>query len=694
MRAVRWVPAIVVAAAAAWLVLSALVLDAPQGAGTGSSGPVATTAAPRLTTPPAATPGRPAEAQVGAYLGPPYDTNVVVGPTASESQDKTWFNDGAWWSTLISQETGWLQIHRLDWAAQRWIDTGVFVDERANVNPDALWDGEHLYVASAGRRHAVSHAARVVRFSYDAADQAYVLDIDFPVRVTDSGVGELVIAKTGDGDLWMSYIAQLRVYVTHSSDAGLTWSSPFTPPLAELGVAADQAAMASGGGGVVLAWTNVREDALHLAIHENDAPDETWEVHSTAVEGLVYGEDELSIRVGSEEAGGSVFAAVRTSIAQAPNRNSDAAQIVLARFDQDGSWSQYVFGRVRDAHDAAIIALDESRDRVYVFAETGGEIYFKDGSISDTSFPSGLGTLMIESREEPSESAAGSVPSVQASHDPENSPVDDVAAPPTVDDPSTTKQHISELGELVLIASDNVIGRYAHAAMTMTGAEPPPVSGGNLGSPPPALPGESAAGAPIFLVRDTFAPFPPGSADATDWVTRPGLGDFLSVAEVTADDPSLRLRPSATGDGVRACKTFAPIMTGVVTARSNVRIQGLPESDATIVGLRWDGAEVAAARFGSTGTFRYFEGDVRIRSQVPYQPAVWYSSVMTLNLATQTYDWEIRPLDVDSPVFSISGLPLRAPAAGLDQICVEGASGLTGVELYVDDVVIELQRSE
>ena len=89
-------------------------------------------------------------AQVG-YIAFGYGTSVSA-PTAKEVQSKLWFNDGSWWGTLYNTTAKAFQIHRFDWPAQTWINTGVTVDSRVTTRHDALSDGNQLYVARGHQR--------------------------------------------------------------------------------------------------------------------------------------------------------------------------------------------------------------------------------------------------------------------------------------------------------------------------------------------------------------------------------------------------------------------------------------------------------------------------------------------------------------------------------------------------------------
>src|SRR5215207_8299006 len=94
--------------------------------------------------------------------------SAISTPTGEKPQSKLWFNDGIWWGSLwdpISQDH---HIYRFDWANQSWSDTGILIDTRSATRADTLWDGTHLYVASAPKNtSSTDQTAYVRRYSYN-----------------------------------------------------------------------------------------------------------------------------------------------------------------------------------------------------------------------------------------------------------------------------------------------------------------------------------------------------------------------------------------------------------------------------------------------------------------------------------------------------------------------------------------------
>jgi len=157
-----------------------------------------------------------------------------AGPTAAKTQSKLWFNDGAWWGILFDGSSEEFRIYRYDGAKGAWSDTGTLVDGRNFSRADALWDGPHLYVVSAGTQASLKKdSPRFLRYTYDPSTERYSLDTGFPVTIAEGGTEAISVAKDSTGRLWATYTQDIkdgelrRVYVTHTSGEGdSAWVEP------------------------------------------------------------------------------------------------------------------------------------------------------------------------------------------------------------------------------------------------------------------------------------------------------------------------------------------------------------------------------------------------------------------------------------------------------------------------------------
>src|SRR5215207_2860376 len=97
-----------------------------------------------------------------------FGNTVGNAPTGEKPQSKLWFNDGIWWGSLWNPSTNKWEIQRFDWSAQTWSTTSTLIDVRSNSRADTLWDGTHLYVASAPKNtSSTDQTAYVRRYSYN-----------------------------------------------------------------------------------------------------------------------------------------------------------------------------------------------------------------------------------------------------------------------------------------------------------------------------------------------------------------------------------------------------------------------------------------------------------------------------------------------------------------------------------------------
>ena len=162
-----------------------------------------------------------------------------TGPTAAKTQSKLWFNDGAWWGILFDGSSEEYHIYRYDGTKGAWSDTGTPVDGRNTSRADALWDGPHLYVVSAGTQASLKKdSAGFLRYTYDPSTERYSLDKGFPVTIAEGGTEAITLAKAATGQLWATYTRDIRdgelrrVYVTHTTGPDVSrWVEPFVPPL-------------------------------------------------------------------------------------------------------------------------------------------------------------------------------------------------------------------------------------------------------------------------------------------------------------------------------------------------------------------------------------------------------------------------------------------------------------------------------
>jgi len=348
-------------------------------------------------------------------------TGMSNEATAQKPESHLWFLDGTWWATLYSSAARAHHIFRLDRAAQRWIDTGVFVDERPMSRQDCLWNGEKLYMVSR-TGYLAPGINRLLRYSYDPALGTYFLDPGFPVELPGGGTNSMTLAEDSTGRFWVAYDSNGSVFVAHSLDDDLHWSAPFVLPATQGLPVATTTTEISGvialNGKIGVFWSNQRTQADYFAVHPDDAaPAAGWSTE-VAVAGNKAADDHFNMKLGAD---GRLWVVMKTSRSSA----SDTLVGLLVR-SPDGTWSpMYTVATFATLGTRGLVQLDELHRRVYIFYSPFHEaIYYKTTDMDSIALQDGLGFPFITS------------PSV---HD--------------INNPTGTKQPVTPESGIVVIAS-------------------------------------------------------------------------------------------------------------------------------------------------------------------------------------------------------------------------------------------------
>jgi hypothetical protein len=396
----------------------------------------------------------------------------VNGPTGEKPQSKLWYNDGIWWADMFDVGSNRWMIFRLDQATQTWANTGTPLDVRPGSWADTLWDGTHLYVASAGVNPAsASDSAKLYRYSYSAATKTYTVNSGFPVTIVSGGMEAIVMDKDSTGALWATWTRGNQVYADATNGTDTAWGTPFVLPVAGTTVTPDDiSAVVSLKGAIGVMWSNQVDGTMYFAQHRDGDPAASWPAGSTkAVTGAQMADDHINLK-SMQEINGQVFATVKTSLSDVAGGSAGAPLILLLKRDATtGTWSSTPISSVADDQTRPIVMLNPSQDKLYVFVTSpvgGGTInsgtaetaiFYKTTSMSNPSFGSGPGT-----------------PFIQTDGDLH------------INNPTSTKQTVTATSGLVVLASDNSSGFYMHNTVTPTAApasEPAPTIPAGLQAP-------------------------------------------------------------------------------------------------------------------------------------------------------------------------------------------------------------------
>ena len=395
--------------------------------------------------------------QDGGYSG--------SAPTGREPQSKLWFNDGTWWASMYSSTAQAVDIHRLNWATQTWTDTGVRIDERSSSFADTLWDGSKLYIVTGVSDQSLScspsttgdNSIRILRFSYDTGTKTYSLDTGYPVTIATLRVQSVSISKDSTGTLWATWAYPTgsntaSVFVTHSTTDTAHYVPPYIVPLAgattmECG---DYSAIVAYSGKIGVMWSNQNTSTMYFGIHVDGDPDSAW-VANNAASGTGWADNHVNLKSLVADPAGQVFAAMKTSLNgdQCPPSSGNAGNplIVLAFLDNNGGWQRRTFSTAADCETRPLVQIDPEHRQLYLFATfpppgasygSGGSIYYKVTSLDNPNFTTGPGTPFIQ-----------------------------LAADPSINNVSGTKQPLGSATGLVVLAADDSQHKYVHNAISL-----------------------------------------------------------------------------------------------------------------------------------------------------------------------------------------------------------------------------------
>jgi hypothetical protein len=314
--------------------------------------------------------------------------------TASKPESKLWYTpDGTWWGALYNRVATDFQIYRLDLPTQTWISTGVLVDERINSRQDVMLDGNKLYVLS---RFADPPAAqnRLLRYTYYADAQTWVLDPGFPANVPGAGTEAATITKDSTGMLWMAFTLSDQVWVSHTTGSDTQWAPAFLVPVADedpasINVKFDDISgiINMRNGTIGIFWSNQNNHDNYFAVHTDGASPTSqaaWRLERITASGS-FSDDHFNMKLASD---GRLFVAAKTSYT-----TPSQTLIGLLVRSAAGTWApMYHIGTVAQNPTRPLCYLDEVRRRVHVFYSLNTTaIYTKSSSMDTIAFPDPTG---------------------------------------------------------------------------------------------------------------------------------------------------------------------------------------------------------------------------------------------------------------------------------------------------------------
>jgi hypothetical protein len=114
----------------------------------------------------------------------------------------------------------------------------------------------------------------------------------------------------------------------------------------------------------------------------------------------------------------------------------------------------------------------------------------------------------------------------------------------------------------------------------------------------------------------------------------------------------------------------------------------MPGRDAVVTVVRGTATEAASVRFDAGGTFAYATQGGTQETEVPFQEAAWYRSIVTIDVEARRYAWSLAAAD-GTQVVSVGDLPwVRSGSGVLDQVCLRTSAGAPGLAVRFDDISV------
>ncbi|MCU1355073.1 MAG: hypothetical protein JWM89_491 [Acidimicrobiales bacterium] len=591
--------------------------------------------------------GRPPLVRPVGFSGP---SNATVEPsTGSADATQQWYAGGRWWALLADPDSGGFHIWGLGGSGGPWIDTGVTVDERSNARSDVLWTGSHLYVVSSGGRSYRSEAARVARFSLDAAAQRWSLDPDFPVAVTDGGIDSPVIAAAPDGAVWIVYqIAGGGLRSISSTSDGLVWSAPAVVPGPASLLPTSGFGLTADAAGIAIVWRSRTTDTLRVTTHRGPVDGGTWDTVSTTVYGL-GGEGPISVRPGGTVAPGALLATASLTLAKRSS-SSLVPSIALLVIQPDGHTSVRVVSRASDGLTEPRLVIDDARRRAIVVAgsEDGlGAIYVKEAEAPDLQFEPGRGEARVRQ------------------------PVVGPVGRPTVPD-----QVLDQRSGLLLLATATLGRRY------VAGLVP-------LGGTPKISPYVAAtSGGPVTLVHDSFDERPLGAPAPASWYVRGRTGSHSTTTALDRGARAMEIDVDRSGRGRERCRDLPPPGDGIITVTADVLVRGGGGADAHLLTVRGSGGALLSARLSRRGDIGWLAAQGHRRSAGASTGSL-LRVVARLDPAQRTYRLSVSDAATGAVALDLPDTPwLDGSDTVVEAVCVTPPGGPPGTAILVDDLQV------
>ena len=321
-------------------------------------------------------------AQYGFKSFVPLAPVALSESTKDKPQSKIWKYAGKWWCVL-SGSNG-TSIFRLD--ENTWVEKLKLNPK--NSKPDCRVDGDlvHILFFKGEGNNSFLYTVK-----YDNANGTYML---WPGRTSASairfpaGANTATLAIDNTHRIWAASNQNTKMLAWYSDAPYTSWTGPIViaTGTGETDICAITCMAPQNKIGII--WSNQIKKRFGFKTHSDGADPNTWSddevpASQSAIPGAGGGmaDDHLNIKVASD---GTIYCATKTdyNIAGMP-------KIILLVRRPSGSWEN-VYAVTNDFEGTQpIVLLNEEKGRlkvVYTTSENGGDIVYRESSLSSISF--------------------------------------------------------------------------------------------------------------------------------------------------------------------------------------------------------------------------------------------------------------------------------------------------------------------
>ena len=304
----------------------------------------------------------------------------IANNTADKPQSKVWIHAGQHWAVLPDSKG--THVWRLDGTTWTKVVT-IYSSTYAKADCKVVGNVTHILLF---RGNNTSYIASV---EYEATSNTYVLWKTRSSRVAikfDDGVETATMDMDGNGRMWIASDAVYDINVRWSDPPYSTWSTPIT---VASGISSDDiGSIIALPGKIGVFWSNQNAKRFGFKTHADGSAPTDWSADEVPASqsalnlGKGMADDHVNLAAGSD---GTLYCAVKTEY---ETINYPKVALLIRR--PSGTWDN-LYPVTTDIGTRPIVVLNEVKGKVkviYTSSESGGDILYKESSISSISFGS------------------------------------------------------------------------------------------------------------------------------------------------------------------------------------------------------------------------------------------------------------------------------------------------------------------